>query len=501
MMQVRDRTLSSESSRERLRDALIAGAIALPVAAVEAIAGWSGLTVLSLTPLVGLGVVAAVCWPVITVILPVVYVDNPIVRSIGIQDSSVYSYGPVAALLAIAGAVVLWTRSRPGVRRLPLNSTDIAVAAFVFLNLLAALAGAVDGNPAQYLIGDLFQALEFAGIYFLVRSVIIKGSDAKYALMIILVSTTLAALSDLSLLLSGVIPYVSVADAASRSSRLINQIVAFTIPVLAAWFLHVPRRYRKLTIVALVISTASLLVSLTRGLWLGAGVGVIVLLVLSKGLRKRFLIIFAVGAAVLLVGGPIIALFIGGSDLLALVITRVLYTPAQIFDPSNPIQSRRLTEIQSVAGLLPQSPILGFGLGATYIGSTGASLATVVTGQRHYIHDGYAAIAFRSGLAGLAVVAWLSISFITSGVRSYLRTVDAERRALIVGIVCSFIAILVSSLTQNAVFQHPVGVYCGTIMALVAALACRSEPDQTGVSGDHSLYTIGATSARPRVLR
>lgn len=499
-MQVRERALITGSPRGRLHDLLIAGAIAAPVAVFEAVAGWSGLTVLSLTPLVGLGVVAAICWPLLTVILPVVYVDNPIIRTVGIQDTSVYSYGPVAALVVIAGGVVLWNRSRSGLRPLPLNGTDIPVAAFTFVNLLAAAAGVLDGNSSQYLLGDLFQVLEFVSVYFLVRSVFINATDAKYAIMIILVSTTLAALSDLSLLLSGVIHYVSVADAASRSTRLINQIAAFTIPILVSWYLHAPGRYRKLTVVAIVVSTASLLVGLTRGLWLGVGVGTIVLILLSKGLRKRFMVIFAVGAGVLLIGGPIIALFVGGSDLLALVVARVLYTPVQIFDPTNAIQTRRLTEIQSVAALLPRSPILGFGLGATYIGSTGASLSDVVTGQRHYIHDGYAATAFRSGLAGLAVVVWLSISFINSGIRWYFRTVDLQRRALIAGIVCSFIAILVSSLTQNAVFQHPVGVYCATIMALVAPLALRSQnaPDNEGADGS---YSAAPNARRSSILR
>src|SRR5207248_4155839 len=123
--------------------------------------------------------------------------------------------------------------------------------------------------------------------------------------------------------------------------------------------------------------------------------------------RVRMLVVLA-GAFVLLVSANFVPAIQSdqGVTTLALLTARAQYTAVQLLDPQNQFQQRRQVESLSIFQTLTKEQLdvhslIGFGLGATYVGPTGSSLDTLVIGPRHFIHDGYLAIWFRLGLIGL----------------------------------------------------------------------------------------------------
>ncbi|MDQ6877303.1 MAG: hypothetical protein M3082_06325 [Candidatus Dormibacteraeota bacterium] len=433
--------------------------------------------------------------PVWAVLLPLLYVDNPIVRYLGISNSSPFGYGPTAALLLLGLIVAIGAVAVEG-RRPRFRELDALIGVVMAVTVVSAAYGYVRGNPPEYVFSDVAQYLEF-GIFYAIARVLIEGrTQALYVVGLIAIVATLAAATDLLQLVTGRISLGPLGTAASRPDQLINPLAALQIPALLTYLIHNPRRHRFWIMGALTICTASMLLGFTRGLWLGvAGAVIFLTLTLDRaGLRFRPIVLTLGGVAGTLALASLPALLSDGApDVLGLALSRAQYTSQQLLDPVNEIQMRRIIEVDTVVQSLPTVPILGLGLGATYVGPTGASLADLVIGPRHYIHDAYAALLFRMGVLGLLCTAWLSIRYLWLSVRAYRRETDTVVRAILLGLPASYVATAIFSVTTDSLFRDPIGMFTGLALALTVSLA--RQPGTHGEEGEAQAVT--PTAAPP----
>ncbi len=413
---------------------------------------------------------------VLLCLLPLVYVDNPIIRLTPVADDSPVSYVPTAVLLGIALAVGGLGLVTGRIQR-PRFALDGAVAALVVVAILAAIYGVARGNSRFYVLDDLFQILEFCAFYFVVTTLIFRTQDITFMLKAILLVTVACALTDF------VTAYRSWNRAVDGFPRIspdgIRALPGLIFPVVVSVlvFTSLRRVWLGVAFALLLVWTVA---SLTRGLWFSNVAALTFLAIASstKGDRLRLirgLGLAVVAVAILAVPGILLAQQ-WAPHLLDYLEFRITYTPQQLLNPANRIEARRELEVIYVADDLMRSPlttILGDGLGATYQGDTGYSAATLTFGDRHFIHDSYLAYWFRMGIPGLVIYLLLAWRFLATGLR---QSRQAALPGLLTGLLASFVGVLTYSVTSDTLLRHPTGLFTALAMGAVFIVASDNAP-------------------------
>jgi O-antigen ligase len=404
---------------------------------------------------------------VLLCLLPLAYVDNPIIRLTSVTDDSPFSYGPVAALIGLgfaAGCAGLVSRH---IQR-PRYALDGAVAALAGIAVLGAVYGLARGNARFYVVDDLFQILEFCIFYFVATTLISRAQDVLFLLKMILALTVACAFTDF------ITAYLSWNPAVDGFPRIspdgIRALPGLIFPVVVSALVFATRRR-----VWLGLSFGLLLVwivaSLTRGLWFSNVLALIFLAIASSSKGERLRLARGLGVALVVLAILAIPAVLVAQQwaphLLDYLEFRITYTPQQLFNPANRIEARRELEVVYVAGDLMRSPltaVFGEGLGATYLGDTGYSAATLTFGDRHFIHDSYLAYWFRMGIPGLVAYLLLAWRFLSVGLRQGRKGIP---RGVLTGLLAAYVAVLVYSITSDSLLRHPTGLFVALAMAAV----------------------------------
>jgi O-antigen ligase len=129
-------------------------------------------------------------------------------------------------------------------------------------------------------------------------------------------------------------------------------------------------------------------------------------------------------------------------------------------------------------------PLLGHGLGATYV-IAGSAVMGGPKGQQvsfHFVHDFYLAIAFRLGLPGLAIfLTLLWIYFSQTWRNLHSGSVSLQTLALPAGLAAAVFGQAVLSLTSPVFINHPTGGVIGSMIAMTLTKfqsASRDKADQ-----------------------
>ena len=334
---------------------------------------------------------------------------------------------------------------------------------FLIVCIIGALLATFNGNPREYINADL-RTVGYLMIFYLMIRVIRRKQQ-------ITILNNALFLSANALAIYTIISEIILLFKKGSNFKLIRiygfgtdiyyQIAILTVIGLIL-FSGLPRRKLLLSAIAPAVALA---MSLTRGYWLGLGIGLLVMfLLLSSKRQKTFMLAGAYFFCVLF----IIFIFSGGlfRDIGTVVISRIFSLGQFKTDPS---AAFRFLEINRVLGEFPKHPILGRGLGATLRITSPFNIFKTI--EWWSIHNGYIEILHKLGILGLASYLALSFSFFRAGILAFRKTNEPYLKGTVAGVIASFASILITSFTSGVIFRVDTAVYIGIIFGIVEYLS------------------------------
>lgn len=388
--------------------------------------------------------------------------------------------------LYMMGYLGLWFCLRFFVYEERVLHTPADGALFIFL-VLATLSGIVPrvlGGPGT--VGSAFgdwNSLILIAAYFPVREVVQRYENG----LRVVVAATLV-MSGV-LLLRNVLQFRELTLQATQvwqvaRGRVSANEVFMLIPALGCLVLAltsaVPKR-RLLWGAGGVLFLGGLILTQSRGYWVNYGLGVFVLALLIPLREKVRLVSYGglVGAGLFVIGtlllGPAFQLLIAG------VLERVL----SIFTSTEQDISliNRFYETSAVVEAARLSPVLGWGIGAEYAANDliGGGVYT-----RTFVHNGYAALWYKTGLWGVALVGVFWASTVWHGLRLYRRWGNRPAgRAGLVAVV-GFICFLPAVSTSSPFFREDQMFILGILGGIAAGLVALDRTRDAAAEVQHS---------------
>jgi O-antigen ligase len=464
--------------------ALGAALSALSLVAVSDRSTGSAYALACLVPLA----VGAFCFlvylrPLVTLILALIFITSPIRLAVSQPQSAV-----VSAFLLAGCAAGFAVRTRW--RALARDPMIVPIGIFAGYGIASAVHGLWLGNPLSYILGDCFQAVEFAVVYFLVMQLLARDSDIGLLLRSVLISMLAMVCVQLVLFVLGpaagdLLPSWQGGAGAEELLRTIDIDATMLFTVLINLYpMARSRRQRCWIWAALIPTVANIALSLSRGLWactLAAGIASLAL----QGGRTRARLLRAsayVGLCVVLLAAGWKIGSGGGDSLMDVFQERIFHGVDQVeegFAGTESMATRRFLEMAIVGPQVLERPWFGHGLGATYIIAGFAVLDAGTSGliDHHFIHNLYLGTAFRMGLAGLALLMWVLARYFRRTLKAYKKMTPDFRKAIIAGLLASVFGQLILSITEPTVVDHPTCVLIATAMALSFRLVRTTPPD------------------------
>jgi O-antigen ligase len=236
------------------------------------------------------------------------------------------------------------------------------------------------------------------------------------------------------------------------------------------------RPYLRVALVPAVgLVALALLLTYSRGAWLGLAVGSVTLALLLGARRIAALIVVVAGAYFVVTATQ--------PSATTLVSTRLNDVYAQ----------QTIVERQDYLALgwsvIKDYP-LGAGWGAAFHQTLFGLAEDHTASAVPWYHNDYVQLATEIGPAGLAAFLWLWAAILWLGLRTLRSVKDANQRALVLGLFCAVPAMLVQAATDQFMWRSDVGPHvwmiAGFLLAAVALHQVKAghQPD-ADASGDH----------------
>jgi hypothetical protein len=405
--------------------------------------------------------------PVVTVVVALIFLTSPIPLVLSLPQSALVS----ASLLA---AATLGFLLRTPMRSMVRDPLFLPIGIFLAYGVVSAAYGLAIGNDLNYVLGDCFQVIEFALVYFLVAQLMADPAVVRVALRFWLASILTTILVELLLFALGSSALLPAWEGSVELVRTIDIDATILFAVLINLYPVARARRQRLWIwIALVPTVANIALSLSRGLWVCTVVAVIVSLALqARRLRRQLLKVFALVSLCAMLLAAMWQMGSGGENsLLSVFEERVSHGVDQMewgLAGDENMATRRFLEMAIVAPQVLAKPWIGHGLGATYVIGGFAVLDVEIKGpiDNHFIHNLYLVTAFRMGLIGLGLLLWLLVRYLRITLKGYRDIHSDMDKALVVGFVASVVGQLVLSMTQPTVLDHPTCALIACAMAL-----------------------------------
>ena len=412
--------------------------------------------------------------PLFPLIVALVFLTSPLSLVLSLQQSALISG-------FLLGGTALGLTLRTPLRSLTSDLMFLPIGIFTAYGIASAAYGLWVGNGVGYVLGDCFQVIEFALVYFLAARLVRDQATVRLVLQILLVSILITILVQLLLFALGpgaadLLP--SWEGASEELVRTIDIDAAILFAVLINLYPIASRNQRLWIWAALIPTVANIALSLSRGLWLCTLIAVLVSFLLQgKGTRRR-LIKASVALAVCVVFVAAAWKIESDADfsLLNIFEERVFHGVRQVeagFAGTESMATRRFLEMVIVGPQVLASPWIGHGLGATYVigGFAVLNAGTDAPIDHHFIHNLYLVTAFRMGLIGLGLLLWVLFRYFRRMLHAYRVMPVGLNKALVVGFMTCIVGQLFLSLTQPTITDHPTCALIACAMALSFRLA------------------------------
>ena len=312
--------------------------------------------------------------------------------------------------------------------------------------VVAAVNGLMQGNEFRNVFADLRLFFYYTG-FLLVLLFARSFRDLEGILWSMIVFGTLGAIPEIVQSVSGssydrligqYLPFVRI-----KGFHEVNYPVQFVASIALFPFVGTASK-RTMLAASILISSAALFLSYTRGSWVAAAGGIVFItgaLFLFAPSVKRAAVMLVLG----LVGGALILVFLEYFGLFSIgaMISRSSMTTSSQIDVSS---LARLTEWAEVLGRYAEKPLLGLGLGTIF------SFYVIGLGQveQIYVHNSYLYVLSKMGIAGFLPFVAILITALVLAMRSLRRTVIPLER----GTIIAFAAILVTLMVKAATTWH-----------------------------------------------
>jgi len=414
--------------------------------------------------------------PLIALTAILIFMTSPLSLVLSLQWSAFISG------FLLVGAYLAFVVRTP---RLAMTSDPlfVPVALFASYGILSAAYGLLLGNEIGYLLGDCFQIIEFAAVYFLVAQLVADRGRVYFLLKVLLVSILITVLVELTLFVLGpaagdLLPSWDGSFISGELVRTIDIDATILFAVLINLYPVATTRRQRLWIgLALLPTVANIALSLSRGLWLCAFVSAVVTAVLlARKARKQVLATFVVAGVCLVMLAASWRISSGSEsdsdvNLLSVLEERVFYGADQIaagLAGTESMATRRFLEMAIVGPQVVAKPWIGHGLGATYVigGYAVLDAGTNELIDHHFIHNLYLVTAFRMGFIGLGLLLGVVFIYFRKILRGTRVMPVGVPRALVTGFVAVIVGQLFLSMTQPTMIDHPTGALIACAMAL-----------------------------------
>ena len=418
--------------------------------------------------------------PLVVVVIALTFITCPLQLILSLEQSAFVS-------MFLLGGAALGIALRVPLKSITPDSLILPIGLLASYAVVSSVYGIWLGNGIGYTLGDCFQIIEFAIVYFLISQLLTKPETTRVALRFWLASVLATVLVELLLFALGpgagnLLPSWEPTADSDVVLRTIDINAAILFAVLVNLYpVARERKQRFWILLALVPIAVSIALSLSRGLWFCSLVAIVVSMMLQQRAgRRRLLRAFAgVSIVVLLLAATWKTGTDSDSSLLGVFGDRVFYGVDQVeqgFAGTESMETRRFLEWIIVGPQVVERPLMGRGLGATYVipGFAVIDQDTSAPIDHHFIHNLYLVTAFRMGTIGLTLLLWIFVRYFRKIVGLYRRMDAGWDRALAAGLVAGIVGQLCLSVTQPTVTDHPTCAVIACAMALSIRLATRA---------------------------
>jgi O-antigen ligase len=217
---------------------------------------------------------------------------------------------------------------------------------------------------------------------------------------------------------------------------------AVVLAGVAVWMTTAQRWVRWLSLCILLFFSLSLVLTFSRGYWIGTLVGIVVLFLLARPSERRrlgFLTVIGVCGSIGLMFLVFPSIFV---DLVVTVVNRFFSSALAFEDVS---VTNRFAESRAVWQLISANPIAGAGLGSEI---AFYHLLRRATQHTFYIHNAYLYLWFKFGIVGLIVFLTAFLSKIRVGITWLANCGNDARRVSVMAAVAILVAMLEITITS-----------------------------------------------------
>lgn len=365
------------------------------------------------------------------------------------------TYGDVYLLIiAFAWVLRLLVKSNEYMHKSPL---DRPIVLFIIWSTFSLLSTPnVEGGLSEG-VKDLLQTIEYFVMAFYVFKSIIKHRDE--------LDSVLMALALTSMLVSvyGIIEYIMNGGKSYRIESTLGHFnglgayLSFMVPLFFNGFISERVKWRKWWIyfVAMSLSTVAIMLTFSRGAW----IGVLVAIVLSAWLRgmNQFLRVFSV----------VMVLIVFASVLLP---SRFIGRAASVTEVQDKSTQNRLNQYGMAIEIMGKEPLLGTGIGGLYWYAQDRG-----TPALYEIHNLFLYMAAERGIPAMLLLIWLIITYYVTIFRRINATKSTYFKSFYIANFSSITAFLIVNLTAEQLV-HGVGMHVGVFFGIAMA-AMRIEQD------------------------
>jgi putative inorganic carbon (hco3(-)) transporter len=392
-----------------------------------------------------------------------------------LQSSEGVSIVEIGFAVYFYGGLVLWFIDRWFVNRQTINTEpgDMWLMIFLFLALVTIITALVSENSILLWTREFLMLAGFL-FYFPVREVMKEQRGRKVVLGAFFLLALIVAAKNLYRYRSGAMIATFMWELLG-ARQAVNEPLFFAVIVFAValWMTTTRRWVQMMCLAVIVLFSLSLILTFSRGYWLGTLVGVAVLFLLGKKEERKRLGSLGLIAGV---GGVSIVFFVFRQIFYDLMLTIVgrLFTSAVAFEDKS--VTNRVAESRAVWDLISKNPIAGAGLGSEI---SFFHLMRRSTQHTYYMHNAYLYLWFKFGIVGLVVFLTSFGAKIRQGIL-WLRNVGNEvQRASLMAAVAILVAILEITVTSPQFYARDSILIITLCWALIGSSA--PEKGQRGI--------------------
>ena len=475
----------------------------------------------------GLALAIAVLHPTAGLVMSLAYSASPLSFYITFRETEAGSpYPPTSDLaldavvtLGIAGAAAAGLVLRSWGAREPLPAPPVwrPLLAVTAVLLVTAVLGLVLGNPVRLVLADIVPFAELGLLGFLTLAVVTTRRRAL--LLVRIVGASLAVTAIVRLILyaqgTGAFGIETVTLEGSARPRLYQTYpYVWLLPFAVACAVAARRLVDRASALAMaLLCVLMVLLSFERGVWAFAAIGTLPVVVFGTWKRPRMMApVVAVALAALVLGAGLLGGGSGFTDPISLVRERLAGTTEQLKRREG-IQHKRQDEASALWSRIRRDEAgwpIGHGLGAEYVGPTGISEGAYATSfeKKHYSFNWYLAMAFRTGVVGLAVAIWLVAAMGLVGYRAFRRGGSLLARGAGLALLAGIAGLALLAPINPYLIAHPLAAFQGATLGLLAFLVRRppghgaskeDAPAAADREADRIRRVYGAYDEDPRV--